>query len=99
MQGDGNGWRRGIGLRDSCRWHSFRMSPNSNTWNVFWMRPVQMGQNVVGRWQVPSGPQLMLGICRLSVLVLNETLLVPALTYDSETMLYKEKVRSRIRDG
>ena len=24
-------------------------------------------QNVVGRWQVPLGPFLMLGICRLSV--------------------------------
>ena len=29
--------------------------------------------------------------------VLNETLLVPVLMYDSETILWKEKERSRIR--
>ena len=33
----------------------------------------------------------------MSVLVLHETLLVPVLTYGSETMLWKEKERSRIR--
>ena len=32
----------------------------------------------------------MLGICRLSVLTLHETLLVPVLIYDSETILWKE---------
>ena len=42
------------------------------------------------------GPSLMLGICSLSVLVLHETLLVPVLMYDSETMLWKEKERSGI---
>ena len=31
------------------------------------------------------------------MLVLHETLLVPVLMYDSETMLWKEKERSRIR--
>ena len=31
------------------------------------------------------------------MLVLHETLLVPVLTYDSKTMLWKEKERSRIR--
>ena len=35
--------------------------------------------------------------CSLSVLVLHETLLIPALMYGSETMLWKEKERSRIR--
>ena len=39
----------------------------------------------------------MLGICSLSVLALHETLLVPVLMYDSETTLWKEKERSRIR--
>ena len=39
----------------------------------------------------------MLGICRLSVLVLHETLLVPVLIYGSETMLWKEKERSKVR--
>ena len=24
------------------------MSPNSNIWDVFWMKQVQMGQNIVG---------------------------------------------------
>ena len=38
----------------------------------------------------------MLGICNLSVLVFHETLLVPVLTYGSETMIWKEE-RSRIR--
>ena len=35
----------------------------------------------------------MLGICSLRVLVLHETLLVPMLMYDSETMLWKKKSR------
>ena len=39
----------------------------------------------------------MLGICRLRVLVLHETLLVPVLIYGSETMLWKEKERSKVR--
>ena len=39
----------------------------------------------------------MLEICRLNVLVLHEMLLVPILMYGSETMLWKEKERSRIR--
>ena len=38
----------------------------------------------------------MLGICSLSVLVFHETLLVPVLTYGGETMLWKEKERSKI---
>ena len=38
----------------------------------------------------------MLGICSLSVLVLQETLFVSVLMYGSETMLWKEE-RSRIR--
>ena len=32
----------------------------------------------------------MLGICRLSVLILHETLFVPVLIYDIETILWKE---------
>ena len=39
----------------------------------------------------------MLGICRLSVLVFHETLLVPLLLYDNKTVLWKEKESSRIR--
>ena len=40
---------------------------------------------------MPSGPWLMLGICSLSVLVLDETLLVPVHMYG------REKERSRVR--
>ena len=40
---------------------------------------------------------VILGICRLSVLVLHETLLVPVLTYGSEKVLWKERERSKIR--
>ena len=50
-----------------------------------------------GGLQVPLGPKLMLGICRLSVLVLHEALLVPVLMYGSDTMLWKEKEISRVR--
>ena len=39
----------------------------------------------------------MLGICSLSVPVLHETLLVPVFMFDNETMLWKEKERSRVR--
>ena len=38
----------------------------------------------------------MPGICRLSVLVLHETLLMPVM-YGSETVLWKEKERSAIK--
>ena len=40
----------------------------------------------------------MLGISNLSVVVLHETLLVPVLMHGSETMLWKEKEKSRIKD-
>ena len=43
-----------------------------------------------------AGPLLMIGICRLSMLVLRETVLVFFLTYGSKTMLWKEKERSRL---
>ena len=39
----------------------------------------------------------MLGICSLSVLVLYETLLVLVFLYDSETMLWREKERFRVK--
>ena len=39
----------------------------------------------------------MLGICSLSARVLHKTLLVSFLMYGSETVLWKEKERSRIR--
>ena len=63
-----------------------------------------MEQNTVGRWQagggwqVPSDPYLMLGICSLSVLEsCIKHLLAPVLMYCSETILWKQKERSRIR--
>ena len=39
----------------------------------------------------------MLGISSLSVPVLHVTLLVPVLMYGSETMLWKEEEKSKIR--
>ena len=39
----------------------------------------------------------MLEICRLSMPVLHETLLVPVFMYGSSTMLWKEKERSRMK--
>ena len=39
----------------------------------------------------------MIGICSLSVLVFHETLVVLVLMYVSETLLWKEKDRSKIR--
>ena len=39
----------------------------------------------------------MLGIYSLNILVLNKILLVPVLMYGSETMLWEEEERSRIR--
>ena len=43
------------------------------------------------------GPWLLLEVCKLSVLVLHESFLVPVLMYGTETMILKEKERSRIR--
>ena len=41
-------------------------------------------------------PQLMLGICSFSILVLHETLPVPISMHITETMIWKEE-RSKIR--
>ena len=63
-----------------------------------------MRQSVVGRRRVEGGYQvlvglwLMLGVCSFECArVLHETLLVPVLMYGSETMIWKEEERSRIR--
>ena len=51
-----------------------------------------------GGLQVLLSLWLVLGVCSLIVLgVLYETLLVPVLMYGSETRVWKEKERSRIR--
>ena len=64
-----------------------------------------MRQSVVGRWRVGGGG--IVGAIRSLVnarflqlecaSVLHESLLVPVLTYGSETMIWREKERSRIR--
>ena len=62
-----------------------------------------MRTNIIGRCRVGRGLQVLLGlwlilvVCSLSELVLHETLLEPALMYDCETMIWKEKGRPRIR--
>ena len=60
-----------------------------------------MLKSVMGRWRVGEklrtlpGPSLMLGVCILSV---HEALVVSGILYDSETMIWREKEKSRIRD-
>ena len=70
------------------------MYPNSNIWDVFWTKQVQMGQNVVGRWQVRGGWQVplrsLVNARDLQIeyaIVLYETLLLPILIYGNETIL------------
>ena len=52
----------------------YSMSRNLNIWGVFWTNQTKMGQSALGRWraegvlQVPSGNNLMLGLCSLSLL-------------------------------
>ena len=49
---------------------------------------------------MPSDPWLICNfilICSFNLLVLHEILLVPVLMYGSETMLWTEKERSRVR--
>ena len=63
-----------------------------------------MRQNVVGRWRVGEGLQVLLCFWLMSlqlecVMVFHESLLVPALTYDSVTMVLREKEKSRIWDA
>ena len=59
-----------------------------------------MRQNVVGRWQVGEGLQVLLGLWLiLGVCSFHETLLMPVHMYGTETMILKEKERSRIRDA
>ena len=58
-----------------------------------------MEWNVVRRWQVGGGLQMLSGPRDLQlecVRVLHETLLIPVLIDGSETMFWKEKERSRI---
>ena len=61
-----------------------------------------MRRSVEGRWRMGRGLQvllglwLMLGVCSLNVLVLHESLLASVLPYGSETMIWREKGKSRI---
>ena len=71
-----------------------------NICDVIWTNQVWTSQKVVGRWQVggvlqvPLGP--LLGICSLSVLEsCMRHCLCPIFIYGSETILWKEKERSR----
>ena len=73
----------------------YSISWNLNTWDVFWMNEVLMRQSVVGRWQVgggqPAGAIRSLVNARSQQLecarVFHESLLVPVLTYGSETII------------
>ena len=83
----------------------WNMSLILNSWDVFWMNEVQMMLSVVGRWRVGGelhvllGSWLMLKVCSLSAQGgLHETLLVIVLMYCSETVIWKDEERYRIRD-
>ena len=57
-----------------------------------------MRQNVVGRCQVGGGVAGAFRSMQLEFArVLNESFLVPVLIYGSETMIWRENQRSRIR--
>ena len=73
------------------------MSRNLNTRDEFWTNRVLMRQ--CSR-KVASGRRVLGSIRSLQLecfRVLYESLLVPVLTYSSETMMWREKERSRIR--
>ena len=60
-----------------------------------------MRQNVVGRWRVGEGYQVLLGLVTARSLLLefisflHESLLVPVLTYGSEMIIWREMSRIR----
>ena len=59
-----------------------------------------MKQNAVGRWRVAGAIRSLVNARSLQLKcarVLHELLVVPVLTYGSETMIWREKERSRIR--
>ena len=66
------------------------MSQNVNIWGVVWMNLVQ---KVVNGRRVAGVIRSLVNARDLQL----ETLFVPVLMYGSETMLWKEKGRSRIR--
>ena len=73
------------------------MSHNLNTWNVFWTNQVLMRQSVVGGLQVLLGLWLILRSLQLECArILHKSLLVPVLTYGTETIMWRKKERSRI---
>ena len=79
------------------------MSLNLNIWSVFWTNQAQMGHNAIGRWQaggglqVPSGPFNASDFQLEYARDLHDTLFVPVIMYGSETMLWREKARSRVK--
>ena len=78
------------------------MFRNSNAWDVLWMNQLRVRKTLVESWRVEGGLQvllglwLMLGVCSLSVLESCIKLFVPVLMYSSESMIWREKKRSRI---
>ena len=67
------------------------MSRNLNTRDVFWTNQIQMKQSLVGK-RVAGTIRSKVNARDLQLectKVLHETLLVPVLMYDNETMLWK----------
>ena len=64
------------------------MSHNLNIWDVFWTNQVLMRQSVVGGLQVLLGLWLILRSLQLECArILHKSLLVPVLTYGTETIM------------
>ena len=83
-----------------CIWNNSR---NLNILDIFWVNQVQMKQSVVGRCLVGGVLQGLLSLVndrgsRLECATfLDQTLFLPLLMYDSETIIWRKKERSRFR--
>ena len=71
----------------------YSIAPNSDISDVFCMKQVQMGQNIIrrrqvgGGWQMPSGPLVARDLQIECARVLRKTLLVPVLMYDRDNVM------------
>ena len=70
------------------------MSQNLNTWDVFWTDKAECSRKVESETRVAGVIRSMVQDRSLQlecVRVLHESLLVPVLTYGSETMIWRER--------
>ena len=71
------------------------MSRNLNAWDLFWTnsRKVASGKRIAGDIRAMVNARSLQFECAR---VLHESLVVPVLMYGSQTMIWREKERSRI---